>query len=234
MRNRVIKIISSIFTLLFLIGCENNLNNTNSNDKSNRVVDLSVIEKQENSLQSLTIPIEPSAIIHVNGQRGLANTTTHKLLNIDASSSFDPDGDSQKLSYIWTNMNGYLLSNEKTFVTKYDKKSFDEITLRVIDEQKLTSLDRVCILVDMYESEVPLVVRVDGDHKVEAGKTTHLTGRGVCRKDIVKFEWREDGLLLSNQATLKAKFGKGEHVLTLTIEDMEGNQATDNIIIKSI
>jgi hypothetical protein len=241
-------IVSILLLGLFLIGCEdekcceldkNKISSTDSkniikNNEENTLVDLSLIESNETNTEPLSIPIEPNAIAHIDGQRTVIKTTPCKLLDIDASSSYDPDGDNQKLSYIWTNINGYLLSTKKSFVEKYNKKGFDEITLRVTDEQNLTSIDRICVLAGIDESEIPLIVRVEGEHEVKAGEKTYLKGHGVCRNDIVKYEWREFGLLLSNKQILGVTFGEGEHNITLTIEDIEGNQATDYVIVNSI
>jgi len=104
-------IISILLLGLFLIGCKdekcceadkNKISSiqpkvTVKNDEENTLVDLSIIESNETNIGLLSIPVEPNAIAHIDGQRMIIKTAPCKLLDIDASSSYDQDGDNQKL-----------------------------------------------------------------------------------------------------------------------------------------
>jgi len=179
----------------------------------------------------VVVPLLPKAVAHANCKREMINVCLYAMVKFDADSSYDPDGDSQDLSYAWSNLESYKISNEKSFVTKYDKKGFYETTLKVTDEQNLTAIDRVCVLVEMDALDVPLIAKAGEDAEVLLNEKVSLSGRGVCRNDDLTYAWREGEILISTEANFERSFEVGEHTLVLTIKDVEGNSAVDSVVI---
>jgi hypothetical protein len=177
---------------------------------------------------------KPKAIALIDKNRKIIRTKSCKLIKFDAKDSFDPDGDDKKLKYEWSNTDANTISKNSSFVHKYDKKGIYEATLKVTDEQKLSSIDRVCILVDITKHEIPLIAKAGKDQEVRKHHKIKLNGRAICRDDIVDFEWREGKNILSNKQSFEQNLEKGKHTLQLIIKDKLGNEAIDSVVISVI
>lgn len=236
MKNVFIKGTSALLSTFLLVGCGDGA----CCEDRVRVLtdvqpkgDITVLVEKKNEPKEFIVPnIVPKAIAHANDSLEMIKISTCASVQYDAGSSYDPDGYDQNLSYAWIDIDSNLMSNEKSFSRRYSKKGLYETTLMVKDEQNLTAIDRVCILVNIDEDDIPLIARVSGDLEVNADEKVSLFGRGVCRDDISKYEWRyDDGILLSSEANFESNFEIGKYTLILTIEDIEGNRATDSVVI---
>ena len=120
-------------------------------DEKNIILDIQ--SKDTFKTPVITTPMmAPQAIAQVNNNKKIIKASVYQLVRFDAGSSYDPDGNDLNLSYLWTDTNSHKVNNEKTFVRKYDQKGLYEITLTVKDEQNLTTVDKVCVLVGIDES----------------------------------------------------------------------------------
>jgi len=237
MKRKITAICTGILTTLLLAGCGSNsntccdlenkivLNKTDKETKVEPVIEL----KSTDPIQ----PKAPIAIAHVNGERDVVRIDTCTSAVIDANSSFDPDASGEKeLSYSWTDIHDREISTDISFHKKYNKKGIEEFTLKVTDEQNLTSYDRVCVLIGIDENCIPLVAKVDGKLDVASNENVNLKARAVCNRDQdIKFEWTENGRVLSNEAILEYRFDIGTHTLTLTVEDLTGKTATTKVVV---
>ena len=212
------------FILLF-IGCsgQNVKNSLSSTQPKSEYTDEDVIPK-----------IAPHAVANINDSLKIVKSRASKLIKFDAQNSYDPDGDDKALSYRWINEDSQTISTEKSFVHKYDKKGLYETTLIVTDAQNLTAVDRVCVVVDMDKSDIPLIVEIQANQVVNANEIVNLTSRTACRDDIVKYEWRDGENLLSTKANFTKKFDAGKHKLVLTVEDFRGDRASDSVVVLTL
>lgn len=230
-----IKIFSVLFLVLIFVNWNSNLfsNTLSKTALKSKKIETNLTPPSSHKTKS-KIPKAPKAIVQVSGNTKITKTATSKLIQFDAKSSYDPDGNDQNLLYRWINMDSNIISDKKSFIHKYDKKGLYETTLLVTDAQNLTAIDRICVLVDIDKNDIPLIVQTGEDQKVNANEKVSLTGRAVCRDDIAKYEWREGEKLLSTKANFTSTFKAGKHTLVLTIEDFKGNKATDSVTISTI
>ncbi len=173
----------------------------------------------------------PVAVAKANDKLHLIKVSRCTYINFDANDSFDKDGNKTDLSYIWSDLNSQILSDKASFTNRYEKKGIQEVTLTAIDKDNLTSIDRICVLVSIDEDEIPLIAKVSGKTNLKKDDTVNLTARAVCRDDYMLYEWRDENGLISQNKNLNQTFEKGEHKLTLTIEDDAGNKATQKITL---
>ncbi len=216
--------LSMSFALLF-IGCSGqNVKNSVS----------SVQPKSSPTNEYIVPQIAPYAIANIDNDTKIAKSTASKLIKFDAKKSYDPDGNNQALSYKWINENSQIISTEKSFVHKYDKKGLYETTLIVTDAQNLTAIDKVCVLVDIDKNDIPLIVETGEDQIVNAYEKVNLTSRIACRDDKLKYEWRDGKNLLSTKANFTKEFAEGRHTLVLTVEDFRGNRASSSVVVLTL
>lgn len=190
-----------------------------------------IVEERGDSKEFIVQNMAPNAIAHANGSLEMIKISTCQSVHFDAGSSYDPDGNDQNLSYLWSNQNSHIISDESSFDYRYDNKGVYEMTLIAVDEDNLTAIDRVCVLVSMDEDELPLVAKAGGNLEVNLDEKVNLSGRGFCRDDILKYEWKEGDKVLSSDAGFETSFETGKHTLIFTIEDFEGNRAADSVVI---
>jgi hypothetical protein len=228
MKQKLILIPVALLIILQLFGCGSRVyGEKNSSQNINN------IKTTTKEIQKST-QVKPKAIAMIGKNRKILKTKTCKLIKFDAKNSFDPDGNSTNLQYQWLNIKSNTISTKKSFVHKYDKKGLYEATLKVTDEQKLSAIDRVCILVGISEKDIPLIAKAGNDQKISSSTKVKLNGRAVCRNDIVKYEWKEGQNILSTNPIFENHFEAGKHKLTLTIEDKKGNKATDEVVLNVI
>ncbi len=223
----MIKILFWTILIFQFIGCESR----SYADKY--IIDTSSSAKEINE-KKISKLLKPRAVACIGKNKKMIKIQTNKLIKFDAKDSFDPDGNSTNLTYQWINKNSSIISQKKSFVYKYDKKGLYEATLKVTDEQKLSSIDRVCILVDIDGHDLPLIAKAQLDQELISNKNVRLNGRAICRDDIVRYQWSEGENLLSTKASFENTFEVGKHIIKLTIEDKKGNKATDEIVVSVI
>jgi hypothetical protein len=232
MKKKIATICAGLLTTLLFVGCGSTKDNLccDSEQKSNLTKQPEGI-KIEPKLEPKSIKPQPPVIVLKDD---LFKIKACKTVDIDATGSYDPDSNGDhNLSYLWTDIDGKKVSDKPSFTRYYDHRHVDELTLRVTDEQNLTTIDRVCVLVGIDDSEIPLIARVDGKLDITSGKKTDLEARAVCKDsdEIKRYEWKEANTILSNKATLKRVFPTGNHVLTLTIEEITGDIVTSQVIV---
>jgi len=237
MKKKITAICSGIIVTLLLAGC-GSTNNTCCDLESTSVLTQNATEtKIEPVIELKSIdPVQPKApiaIAHVNGERDFVKVNSCTSIVVDANSSYDPDASGEEeLSYLWTDINDKEISTDISFIKKYSNSGIEEFTLKVTDEQNLTSYDRVCVLIGIDEDCIPLIAKVDGKLDVSSNENVNLKARAVCNRDQdIKFEWTENGQILSNEAILEYRFDIGTHIVTLTVEDLTGKKATTEVIV---
>ncbi len=200
-----------------------------------RTQEIKKVLVEENSTNEFIIPnLAPKAVAYANDSLEMIKVCACESVQFDASSSYDPDGDDTNLSYLWSDKNDFIINDQSSFEQQYDHQGVYEMTLTVRDDHNATSVDRVCVLVNIDEEYIPLNVHIGGDRNVKAGEKISLFGRAICRNDDLNYAWSVADKLLSTEAVFEHSFEVGEHILTLTIEDSEGNSATDSVVINSI
>jgi len=190
-----------------------------------------VLEEKSEPNAFIVQKIAPTAIAHANDSLEMIKISTCKTVHYDADSSYDSDGNDQNLSYQWSDISSGIVSNESSFEYKYKSKGAYEMTLAVTDEDNLTAIDRVCVLVGIDEEDIPLVAIAGGDIEVNTDEKVSLSGRGFCTDDSLKYEWREGDKVLSSESSFESSFEAGKHTLIFTIENLEGDRATDSMVI---
>jgi hypothetical protein len=234
---RIIYIGILLVSTLLLVGCGSNEGACCEDEKlilSNITPKGGIVNEPKKTIQvdKTPKPIAPTAIAHANDNlEVLKISKCQATVNFDANSSYDSDGNSENLSYLWKDSNAQILSDKDSFTKRFVKKGAYEITLIAIDEDNLTSIDRVCVLVNIDETEIPLVAKVSGNLKIKENQNINLSARAICRDDISKYEWRENDKLLSSDRNFVNNLKAGTHTLTLTIEDNQGNRAVDIVDI---
>ncbi len=106
-------------------------------------------------LTSSLFASELTAVAKVDNKTKIVRTLKSKLIKFSATDSKNSSGSNRFLVYRWIDKKGAILSKEKTFVNKYDKKGVYEVTLKVTDVRNLqTASDKISIFVDMDEYQV--------------------------------------------------------------------------------
>jgi hypothetical protein len=123
------------------------------------------------------------------------------------------------------------MSVESTFDRKFGDVGVYEATLTVTDEQNLTAFDRLCVLVGIDESEIPLVADAGADFEVSGEQNVTISGHAVCRDEFIGYKWEENGEIISHSPTFSKIFAQGSHELKLTIEDFAGSKTCDSVVV---
>ena len=180
------------------------------------------VEKEKDS--------EPPVVV-ANDNVGIIEIPPCSTVNFSSEGSYDPDGDDANLIYSWTGIHSSPMSNESSFDHKFGKKGLYEATLTVTDEQNLTAFERLCVLVGIDKSEIPLIADAGADFEVSGEQNVTISGRAVCRDESIGYKWEENGEIISQSPTFSKIFSEGSHELKLTIEDLAGNKTCDSIVV---
>ncbi len=177
-------------------------------------------------------PIPPIAIVTANGSTELIEVPPCTTVEFSADQSSDPDGPDENLTFSWTSMRACPLdTNSSSFEHKFGTKGLYETTLIVTDEQNLTAIDRICVLVGIEEADMPLIADAGVDVEISADQNVTLSGRAICRDDVANFEWKEGNETISEEAKFTGTLPVGEHTLKLYIEDIAGQKACDSVVV---
>lgn len=243
MRNIMIKGTFALLSGFLLVGCSDGACCEDGVEKilttqpknENRVEQPKRVLVEDQDPNVFVIPnLKPIAIAYANDSLEMIKLCTFESVRFDANSSYDPDGDDSMLSYVWRDMDHLIVSDQSSFQYTYEKQGVYEMTLVVIDDQLQTAVDRVCVLVNMDEEDIPLSAKAGGDRSVNTGEKISLSAHAMCRYDTLTYEWVREGEVLSTEADFEYVFEVGAHALTLTIKDAEDNIAIDRVVINSI
>ena len=175
--------------------------------------------------------IQLPPVVVVNDGIGLIYVDPCDTVTLTSVGTYDPDGDDENLSYQWTSIHGCPMSTESTFEHRFGEVGAYEATLTVTDEQNLTAFDRLCVLVGIDESEIPLIADAGADFEVNGEQNVTVSGHAVCRDESIEYKWMENGEIISNSPTFSKIFSEGSHELKLTIEDLAGNKTCDSVVV---
>jgi len=198
-------LLSGLFTLVGCGACcEDDVLDTKSvvtTDIPTTTTTVSTIEEKgdtpvdtQDDTPIVVTPIPPIAII--NDGEAFITIPPCTTVEFTSDASSDPDGDDENLTFNWTGIHACPMSDESSFEHKFGKKGLYETTLAVTDAQNLTSIDRVCVLVGIDESQMPLIADAGTDIEVGVDQNFTLAGRAICRDDVASFAWKLDGQML--------------------------------------
>ncbi len=135
-------------------------------------------------------------------------------------------------SYYWTSDKEGVLGNTMTFNVSTLSVGVHEITLTVTDDDGQTGDDSIVITVlDNDSPTASITSPADGDNFKE-GQNIFFTGLGD-NEVISSYTWVSslDGSLSSSQSFTYSELTIGEHVITLTVTDDDGQSASDSITV---
>ncbi|WP_339658892.1 PKD domain-containing protein [uncultured Polaribacter sp.] len=143
---------------------------------------------------------------------------------LDASNSTDTDGTIEK--YEW------FINNElvKTGVNPTINLSTGvyEITLKVTDDDGVSSTDVVNIIILDPDNELPIAIIGDDvlliDENLDGVETYELNAKNSSDSDgeITSYVWKEDGIVLGQGVQLEMEFELGVHNILLEVTDNDG------------
>ena len=177
-------------------------------------------------------PSKKPPVVVVNDGIGLIKLNPcNPTVTLTSEGTYDPDGNDENLTYKWTSVHGSPMSTESTFEHKFCGVGAYEATLTVTDEQNLTASDRLCVLVGIDESEIPLIADAGADFEVNGEQNVTISGHAVCRDESIDYKWIENGEIISHSPTFSKIFSEGSHKLKLIIEDIAGNKTCDSVVV---
>ena len=168
-------------------------------------------------------------------------------INLDASSSFDPEGN--ELSYTWRftetpNGNTDSLSNDKSKFSSFTPSAVGEykVELVVNDRQSDSAPDIVTITVTVADAEnLPPIADAGQNREVISGDSITLNGGNSRDSDdsIVSYSWASEdtSISLSSANTATTTFIAPEvnesktYHFELTVTDNDGESSSDTIVI---
>jgi large repetitive protein len=167
---------------------------------------------------------------------------------LDGSGSYDPDGDTDSLTYAWTQMDGpaVTLDNPSSSGPCFDTPNVGPggadlvFQLTVTDSHGLSNSDTGLVHVN-YVNHAPTANAGD-DQGVNEGETMHLSGSGSDPDgNTLTFTWSQLGgpaVSLNDQHDPYATFtapqvpcAGGVVVMRLTVDDTYGGVTTDDVQI---
>lgn len=192
------------------------------------------------ALDSVQITIAPPDITtapraSAGADRTIADTNqaSGEAVTLDASASTDADG--EIVSYEWFIGAQLIATGVTPTVALDDGESF--ITLVVTDDAGNTGSDAVLIRVSAAPQALPIANagadRTIADSDGEAGEDVVLDGTGSSDPDgpLASYQWIRNGLQIAAGANPTVRLPDGANVLTLIVEDSDGNTASDVVEI---
>jgi len=123
--------------------CDSPINTTLGLNPSDNVIEKGNLGAEENSQE----PKPPVSIATGNDIDDWVEIEPCNTVHFNGDESNDPDGNDENLTFKWTDINGCILSEESSFEKKFEKKGLHEVILTVTDEQNLTAVDSVKVIV---------------------------------------------------------------------------------------
>ena len=213
-----------------LSGCGSNTNSTNlqplgTTSNPNASITIFAVQTDANDTHQA-----PTVVATANNFATFTTTTINTPVNFDANVS---NTDANITSYTWTDMDGNVLSQDKNFTRTFYENGIYEKTLTVLDDKNATSFDRVCVLVGITQTDIPLIATAGLDVTTQADKNVTLTGRVICKDGNYTYNWSEDGTTLANSATFTKAYAEGTHNVLLKVTDENNNSAWDAVQINA-
>lgn len=154
-------------------------------------------------------------------------------VTLDASDSFDPDGQIQ--SYTWL-VNNQIVANGVQATVSFAKGEH-AITLKVVDNNGAEAVDELVVKVVDIKTELranagqdQTVIDTDIDGKetiiLDASRSTIQLGT------IERYDWFEGNKPIGQGKKLTVSLSEGEHTIKLIIVDNLGLTATDTVNIR--
>ncbi len=174
--------------------------------------------------------IPPVAIAIVNNKHDYI--TIHRCQNIQFNGDQSYDEDGNITSYVWTDAENKVLSQDINFSREFCTYGVYEKTLTVTDDKNTTGIDRVCILVDIDKEDIELIAYAGEDKTIALDTNITLSGRAICTDANLTYEWSKDGnVITDNNSFTKSDFTIGSHVLTFSVTDLNDNYSHDSVTI---
>ncbi len=158
-------------------------------------------------------------------------------VTLNGAGSSDPDG--SIVSYLWTEGGALIATGAAPTVTL--GVGVHALVLTVEDDDGQTATDSLTVTVSEFSGggtlEPPVANAgpdqsvVDADNDGSAPVTLDGTGSFDPDGSIVSHVWNEGGALLATGATPTVNLAVGAHTLVLTVEDDDGQTATDSVVI---
>jgi len=187
------------------------------NMDSDKVVLVRFKVKASDSEQPNTPPVANFTLTPAAGEAPLT-------VQLDASNSADPDGDT--LSYAWTSSDGQSKTGQTTSMTFNNFGSYT-ITLTV-DDGKDTNRVRETVNVQEEANNPPIANFTLTPTTGEAPLTVELDASASSDPDghIIGYQWEANGETQTGQATRLTFAKDGNYTITLTVIDNKGVRDT--------
>ena len=149
-------------------------------------------------------------------------------VNLDGSGSSDPDGN--LLSYSWSENGNVIATGISPTITLEDGSH--TITLTVSDGE-LSATDQV--IVDVVTNVAPIADAGD-DQLIPCGVgildvTLDGSGSSDPDGDVLTYSWTLGGSGISTAASFTVSLAAGTYTYTLTVDDGNGETATDDVLV---
>ncbi len=167
---------------------------------------------------------------------------------LDGSGSYDPDGNTDSLTYAWTQFDGpaVTLDNPNAIGPCFDTPNVDpggadlHFRLTVTDNHMASSTDTVLVHVNYVNH--PPTANAGDDQNADEGTTVHLGGSGTDPDgNALTYTWNQSSgpsVVLSDPTDPNATFTSPQVacagdtvVMTLTVDDGYSGVATDDVQI---
>ena len=162
----------------------------------------------------------------------IINAFEGELVNLDASKSFDVDG--EIVSFKWSEGNS-ILSEDETFVKNDFTLGTHIITLVISDDKGAKASDEIIVNINKkIENKAP-IAKAGNDRSIKEGESISFDGSLSTDSDgeIVSYQWTYKGLSLSNEKTFtKNDFEVGTHTITLEVTDNKGSSSSDTLVVE--
>ncbi len=150
-----------------------------------------------------------------------------QFVTLDGTGSYDPEG--KPLDYVWT-IDGMLFAGGPTVTQAPFPAGTFTITLTVTDFYGATASDSMILTV----TNDPPVANAGLDQTVQTLETATLDGTGSTDPEggPIDYAWSLGGVLMATgPAPVVGPFDAGVHTITLTVTDVDGASATDEVVV---
>ena len=163
-----------------------------------------------------------------------ANAGVNKTVQVNTpvtltGTATDEDGTIE--SYHWTE-DGIELATTAQFVYTPTTEGKHTLTFMVLDDKNGMATDTVEVIATAVPNVAP-TANAGADASIQVNKAITLTGVGTDSDGkIVSYQWSEGSAKLATTAQFSyTPTTVGKHILTLTVEDDQGETATDTVAI---